>query len=276
MEPGHHRRIDDRPETPFGQRRRDGARPDGRAGRGIPARRAWPRQPGLPPRRRSYRLDRSPVDRAGRPLTASRAPTYGPPPLRRRPAELPDPLEEVHAAHRSRRAQRHHSGAQGQQQEAGAAGAGRQGGRAVRARASAPSSKSCCSARSSVRPASATASPFRTASCQSSTSCSDCSRGSSGRSISRRSTASRSISCFCCWRRKAPAPIISRRWRAWRACCAMPRSPANCAIHAMPRRSMPCWRCRRRAPRNADVRRGGHDKGRSTLVLNDLPLFSAG
>jgi len=39
-----------------------------------------------------------------------------------------------------------------------------------------------------------------------------------------------------------------RRWRALRACCAMPRLPANCAIHVMPRRCMPCWRCRRRAP----------------------------
>ena len=38
--------------------------------------------------------------------------------------------------------------------------------------------------------------------------CSVCSRGSTGRSISKRSTACRSISSFCCWRRKAPAPII--------------------------------------------------------------------
>ena len=57
-----------------------------------------------------------------------------------------------------------------------------------------------------------------------------CSRGSSGRSISRRSTASRSISCSCCSRRKPPAPITSRRWRAWRGCCAIRRSRASCAI----------------------------------------------
>ncbi len=37
-------------------------------------------------------------------------------------------LERFHAAHRSRRAQCHHSGAQGQRQEAGAARARRQGG----------------------------------------------------------------------------------------------------------------------------------------------------
>src|SRR5262244_2260552 len=50
--------------------------------------------------------------------------------------------------------------------------------------------------------------------------------------------------------RKPPAPTISRRWRASRASCAMPMSPANCAIHATPKRSMPCWRCRR--PRRLD------------------------
>ena len=28
---------------------------------------------------------------------------------------------------------------------------------------------------------------------------------------------------------EAPAPIISRRWRAWRGCCAIPTSRASCA-----------------------------------------------
>jgi len=55
----------------------------------------------------------------------------------------------------------------------------------------------------------------------------------------------RSISCFCCSRRKPPAPTISRRWRASRASCAMPMSPASCVIHATPKRSMPCLRCPR-------------------------------
>ncbi len=45
-------------------------------------------------------------------------------------------------------------------------------------------------------------------------------------------------------------PTISRRWRASRASCAMPMSPASCAIHATPTRSMPCSRCRR--PRRLD------------------------
>jgi len=36
-----------------------------------------------------------------------------------------------------------------------------------------------------------------------------------------------------------------RRWRASRASCAMPMSPASCVIHATPKRSMPCLRCPR-------------------------------
>ncbi len=51
----------------------------------------------------------------------------------------------------------------------------------------------------------------------------------------------------CCSRRKAPAPIISRRWRASRGCCATPTSRTSCVIRATSRRSMPCWRCRRPA-----------------------------
>ena len=49
---------------------------------------------------------------------------------------------------------------------------------------------------------------------------------------------------FCCSRRKAPAPIISRRWRVSRVCSAIPRSPASSATRAMRMRSTPCWRCR--------------------------------
>ena len=63
--------------------------------------------------------------------------------------------------------------------------------------------------------------------------------------------SSRSISFFCCWRRKPPAPIISRRWRASRACCAIRKSRASCANRAMPTRSMPCWPCRRRQARRS-------------------------
>ena len=59
------------------------------------------------------------------------------------------------------------------------------------------------------------------------------------RSTSTRSTASRSIWCFCCWRRKPPAPIISRRWRASRVCCATRKSPASCASSATPTRFLP-------------------------------------
>ena len=46
----------------FGQRRGDGTRSDRRRGRGVPACRPWPRQLGLPPRRRPFRLDRSAGD----------------------------------------------------------------------------------------------------------------------------------------------------------------------------------------------------------------------
>src|SRR4029078_3085820 len=65
------------------------------------------------------------------PIDGQPAPTYGPPPLRRRPLLSSSFLEQIHVAHRSRRAQRHHSGAQGQQQEADSAGADRQGGRTL-------------------------------------------------------------------------------------------------------------------------------------------------
>jgi len=41
------------------------------------------------------------------------------------------------------------------------------------------------------------------------------------------------------------------RWRASRGCCAIPTSPANCATHATPKRSMPCLRCLRSAPPDA-------------------------
>ena len=58
-----------------------------------------------------------------------------------------------------------------------------------------------------------------------------------GPSISRRSTTSRSTWCFCCWRRKAPAPIISRRWPASPACCATPTRSPRCAARATPRPS---------------------------------------
>ena len=51
----------------------------------------------------------------------------------------------------------------------------------------------------------------------------------------------------CCWRRKAPAPITSRRWPGSRGCCVTPTSRASCASRAMPRRSTQCWRCRRPA-----------------------------
>ena len=86
-------------------------------------------------------------------------------------------IGQVHAAHRSRRAECDHSGAQSEQQEAGDPGTCGACGRAHRARTSAPFWKSCCSARSSAPPRSATASRSRTASCRSSAGCSACSRG---------------------------------------------------------------------------------------------------
>ena len=48
---------------------------------------------------------------------------------------------------------------------------------------------------------------------------------------------------------KAPAPIISRRWHELRGCCATRMLPRSCAPRATPRRSIRCWRCRRRARR---------------------------
>ena len=57
--------IDHRLEALVGQRSGDGARSDRHRGRGVPARWTWPRQSGLSPRRRPYRLDRS-AGRAGK------------------------------------------------------------------------------------------------------------------------------------------------------------------------------------------------------------------
>ena len=51
--------FDHRTQAALRERSRDGTRHDGRAGRRVPSRRTWPSQPGLSPRRRAYRLDRS-------------------------------------------------------------------------------------------------------------------------------------------------------------------------------------------------------------------------
>ena len=59
-------------ETSFRQRSRHGTRHAGRAGHRLPPRWTWPRQSDLPPRGRSYRLDRFALPRTGRPLTANR------------------------------------------------------------------------------------------------------------------------------------------------------------------------------------------------------------
>ena len=58
LQSGHHRRGDHGAEAAVGQRGGDGAGHDRRAGRGVPPRRPRPRQPGLSPRGRPYRLDR--------------------------------------------------------------------------------------------------------------------------------------------------------------------------------------------------------------------------
>ena len=230
VEPGHHRRIDHGAEAAVGQRGGDGTRHDRRRRRGVPSRWTRPHQSGLSPRGRPYRLDRSADDRARTPIDGAGARSLWSAAFGDViPAELPDCWNEFHAAHRSRRAQCDHSGAQGQRQEAGAAGARRQGGGALRperahdlrdpaAAREARLDRRRQWHRHTARQAAEARQAVRA-----------CLRGSSGRSISRRSTASRSISCFCCWRRKAPAPIISRRWRAWRGCCAIPTSRASCA-----------------------------------------------
>ena len=54
--------------------------------------------------------------------------------------------------------------------------------------------------------------------------------------------------CSCCWRPRTPAPIISRRWRAWRGCCAIRRWRRSCGTRAAPMRFMRRWRCRRPRP----------------------------
>ena len=61
--------FDDRFEAPFGQRCGHGAGPDGRAGCRFSPCWTRPRQSGLPPRGRPYRLDRSSDSRQGLPLT---------------------------------------------------------------------------------------------------------------------------------------------------------------------------------------------------------------
>ena len=74
IQSGDHRRIDDGIEAHVGQRCCHATRPDRHRGRGVSARWTRPRQSGLSPRRRPYRLDRSAgrrvKDGQGRPLTA--------------------------------------------------------------------------------------------------------------------------------------------------------------------------------------------------------------
>ena len=64
--------FDDRSEEPLCQRCGHGAGLDRQAGRGLSPRWTRPRQSGLPPRGRSYRLDRSPDYRERCPLTGFR------------------------------------------------------------------------------------------------------------------------------------------------------------------------------------------------------------
>ena len=59
IQSGHHRRIDDGAETHVGKRRCHAARSDRHRGGRVSARWTRPRQSGLSPRRRPYRLDRS-------------------------------------------------------------------------------------------------------------------------------------------------------------------------------------------------------------------------
>src|SRR5262245_13733884 len=85
--------------------------------------------------------------------------------------------------------------------------------------------------------------PFRTASCRSSPSCSAYLRASNVRSILKRSMAKLSTWFSCCWRRRAPAQIISRRWPASPGCCGTLTSRTSCVIPATSRHSIPYSRC---------------------------------
>ena len=66
--------------------------------------------------------------------------------------------------------------------------------------------------------------------------------------------ASRSTSCSCCSRPKAPAPIISRRSRASRACCARAARSRSSARRRTPPRSTPC--SPRKPPPTPPIARG--------------------
>ena len=69
VQPGHHCRKHHHVEAPVGERSGDATRSDRYRGGGVPARWTRPRQSGLSPSRRPYRLDRS--TGRGRPLTDS-------------------------------------------------------------------------------------------------------------------------------------------------------------------------------------------------------------
>ena len=195
------------------------ARHDRRSGRGVSPRRPRPRQSGLPPRRRPYRLDRSarrsrartPIDGAGwRSLWSAAFQTS--------PCQSASdrwtgsmPTTDLVAPNAIIPALKVNGKKQALQEIAA------QGGRAHRPeRAGDPRNSAAAREARLDRRRQRRRHPARQAA-EARQACSDCSRGSSGRSISRRSTASRSIWSSCCSRRKAPAPIISRRWRGSRA-----------------------------------------------------------
>ena len=76
--------IDDGAEAHVGQRRCHAARSDRHRGGGVSARWTRPRQSGLSPRRRPYRLDRSAGRQRSRTAIDGPSPApYGPPPLAR-------------------------------------------------------------------------------------------------------------------------------------------------------------------------------------------------
>ena len=92
LQSGDHRRIDHGAEAAFGQRSRHATRYDRRSGHGFPARQPRPGQPGLPPFRRQYRVDRSARHSKLRAIDGRDDGPYGPPPFNQAPVNqhVPD------------------------------------------------------------------------------------------------------------------------------------------------------------------------------------------
>ena len=243
-------------QAAVGQRSRHGTRYDRRSGHGVPPRRPRPGQPGLPPCRRPYRLDRSARHRrVKRPLTGADGRPYGPPPFRPKPLSIstvpdrfqcrsPISLRRTRSSRRSRstaRSRRCRSSPRkaaeltGQNERAifEIAAAAREARLDRRRQRHRHSARQAAEARAAVRAVRAARAADRFRSARRPAGRSDFSAARAGR---RRRRSSQGAGAG------GAAAARSRRSRA------------SCANRTMPKRSTPCWRCRRRPRRSLKSR----------------------